>query len=124
MLIACLVTILCCALLGIVVNVVGGGIACPLGNLLLTHCVSSLHPTFVAPLHSRQMHVVGAMMGTCAIAGTAPGVLFRITCRWRWGMSFSARFAVGFFDCIIGGAFMMHDMVRMVVCQSPFVVAS
>jgi hypothetical protein len=28
-------------------------------------------------------------------------------------MSFSTRFAVGFRDCIIGGAFMMRGMVRM-----------
>ncbi len=112
-LIACLVTILCCALLRIAVNVVGGGVVCPLGNLLLTPCVSSFHPTFVAPLHSGQMRVVGAMPGTCLIAGTMPGVLFRITCQCRRGVSFSARFAMGFHDCIIGGAFVMRGMVRM-----------
>jgi hypothetical protein len=123
-LIACLVTILCGALLGIAMNVVGGGITCPLSNLLLTHCVSSLQPKFVAPLHSGQMRVVGAMKGTRAIAGTVPGVLFRVTCRCRRGMTFSARFAVGFCDCIIGGAFVMHGMVRMGFCQSSFVVAS
>jgi hypothetical protein len=113
MLIACLVTILCCALLGLAMNVVGKGVVCPLGDLLLTHCVFSFHPTFVAPLHSGQMRVVGAMPGTCLIAGTTPGVLFRVTCQCRWGVIFSARFAVGFRDCIIGGAFVMRDMVRM-----------
>ncbi len=112
-LIACLVTILCRALLGIAVNVVGGGVVCPLGNLLLIPCVSSFHPMFVAPLHSGQMRVVGAMPGTCLIAGTAPRVLFRITHQCRWGVSFSAHFAMGFRDCIIGGAFVMHGMVRM-----------
>ncbi len=112
-LIACLVTIFCHALLGIAVNVVGGGVVCPLSNLLLTSCVSSFHPKFVAPLHSGRMRVVGAMLGTCLIAGTMPGVLFRITCQCRRGVSFSARFAMEFSDCIIGGAFVMHDMVRM-----------
>ncbi len=111
--VACLVTILCRAPLGISVNVVGGGIACPLGDLLLTHCVSSLHPTFISPLHSGQMHVIGAMMGTHAIAGTAPGVLFRFTLQCRQGVSFSARFVGGFRDCIIGGAFVMRGMGRM-----------
>jgi hypothetical protein len=89
------------------------GVACPLGNLLLTSCVSSLHPTFVFLLHSGRMRVVGPMMGTCAIAGTMPGVLFRVTLRCRRGMSFSAHFVVGFCDCIIGGAFLMRGMVRM-----------
>ena len=112
-LIACLVTILCCALLRIAVNVVGGGVVCPLGNLLLTPCVSSFHPTFVAPLHSGQMPVVGVMPGTRLIAGTAPGVSFRVTRQCRWGVSFSACFAMGFHDCIIGGAFVMSGMVRM-----------
>jgi hypothetical protein len=113
MLIACLVTILCHALLGIAVNVVGGGVVCPLGDLLLTLCISSFHPTFVASLHSGQMRVVGAMPATRVIAGTVPGVLFRVTPRCRRGVSFSTRFAVGFCDCIIGGGFVMHGMVRM-----------
>jgi hypothetical protein len=95
-LIACLVTILCHAPLGIAVNVVGGGVICPLGNLLLTPCFSSFHPTFVAPLHSGQMRVVSAMPGTRLIAGTAPRVLFHVTCQCRRGASFSAHFAVGF----------------------------
>ncbi len=51
-LIACLVTIRCHALLGIAMNVVGGGVVCPLVDLILTPCISSFHPTFVAPLHS------------------------------------------------------------------------
>jgi hypothetical protein len=111
--IASLVTILYRAPLGIAMNVVGGGIVCPLGNLLLTPCVSSFHPTFVAPLHSGQMLVVGAMPGTHLIAGTMPGVLFRVTCQCRWDVSFTAHFAVGFSDCIIGGTFVMCGMVRM-----------
>ncbi len=82
-LIACLVTILCRAPLGIAGNVVGGGVVCPLSNLLLSLCVSSFHPTFVAPLHSGQMRVVGAMPGTHLIPGTTPGVLFCVTCRCR-----------------------------------------
>ncbi len=117
-LIVCLVTILCCAPLGIAVNVVGGGVVCPLGNLLLTPYVSSFHPTFVAPLYSGQMRVVGAMPGTRLIARTAPGVLFRITCQCRQGVSFSARFAIGFCDCIICGAFVMRGMVRMGVLST------
>ncbi len=112
-LIACLVTILCCAPLGIAVNVVGGGVVCRLGNLLLTPCISSFHPTFVASIHSGQMRVVGAVPGTHLIAWTTPRVLFHITRQCRQGVSFSVRFAVGFCDCIIGGAFVMRGMVRM-----------
>jgi hypothetical protein len=111
--IACLVTILCHALLGIGVNVVGGGLTCTLGDLLLTPCLSSCQPTFVGPFHSGQMCVFGPMIWTRWIAGTASGVLFRILRQCKRGVFFNARFAVGFHSFIIGGAFMMHGTKRM-----------
>ena len=57
------------------------------------------------------------------IIGNAPGVLFLVTRRCIRGFSFSLCFAVGFRDCIIGGASVMRGMVSIGVLSTPFVVS-
>ena len=46
-----------------------------------------------------------------AIAGTAPGVLLRVCLRWVRGVFLRWRFAVGFRDCMIGGASVILGIV-------------
>ncbi len=59
------------------------------------------------------LRVYGPMIWTHWIARTPPGVLFLVLRQCRWGVFFNARFAVGFCNFIIGGAFVMRGMVRM-----------
>ncbi len=112
MFIACLVTILCWAPLGIGMNVVGEGIACILYDLRLTPCVLSCCSTRFFPT-AGQLRLFGTMILTHWIARTAPGELFLVFCQCKWGVFFNTRFAMGFWDFIIGGASMMRGMVRM-----------
>ncbi len=49
--------------------------------------------------------IAGARVGLRLILGTPPGVLFRVTRECTRGVSLRFRFAVGFCDCKIGGAF-------------------
>ncbi len=50
--------------------------------------------------------ILGARVGCRLIFGTPPGVLFRVTRECTRGVSLRVRFAVGFRDCKIGGAFL------------------
>jgi hypothetical protein len=99
--IACCITTLCLAPLGIGMNVTGGGVSqivdittpwrircdlrCPCASLLMS------------PL-------------LLVINGNAPGVLCRVTRRCTLGLFLSIRFAVGFLDCIIASAFVMRGV--------------
>ncbi len=110
--IACLDTILCRTPCGMGMYGVGVVISCILCERSLTLCVLSCRSTLFCPTTGR-LRVFGLMMLTHWIAGTAPGVLFLVCYRCKWGVFFNTLLAVGFRAFIIGGAFVMHDTVRM-----------
>ena len=89
MFIACFVAIFCHAPVGIGVYVAGGGAGC-------TH-------VWVERLRSH-----GDGVGPCGsmtvVTGHMPQVLLRVTHLCRHGVAFRACFAIGFFDCMMGGA--------------------
>ncbi len=47
------------------------------------------------------------------MAGTFPGVLFRVTLAWILGVDFIARLEVGFRASMIGGALVIRGTVMM-----------
>ena len=102
--IACCVTTLCLAPLGIGVNVTGGGVA-KMVDVATAYCIySDLQCPCASLLMSPLLLVIN---------GNAPGVLCCVT-RWcTLGLFLSIRFAMGFLDCIIAGAYVMSGMVRM-----------
>ncbi len=104
--IACLVTMRCRAPLGTGVNVDLGAAARVLGDVRFTRVSIPCLPTVVS------LVVMSPAMSR-VIAGTAPGVLFRVFRRCNRGVCFSLLFAVGFRAFMIGGAFVMRGMVRM-----------
>ncbi len=59
--------------------------------------------------------IAGAGVGGLLIFGTPPGVLFGVTRECTHGVSLRVRFAVGFLDCKIGGAFVMCGTIGTVM---------
>ncbi len=89
-------------------------------------------------VHSKCLWHGGAMtiMGRCSgvslfgigwtllIKGTPPGVLFQVNLRWSRGVIFRTLFTVWFHACIVGGASVIHGMVRMGVSSIIFCSSS
>jgi hypothetical protein len=102
-LIACCVTSLYQAPLGMAVYICGGfaGIAF---RFDLRGGLSSMNLTFENNGETGSINV-----GT----GTIPGVLFLLTHLWSLAVFFNALFAVGFCDCIIFGASVICGIVTM-----------
>jgi hypothetical protein len=96
--IAYYVTILCLAPLGIRVCVAGGGAG---WTHVWVECQSS-HRDGIGPCGS--MAVVTRHM---------PRVLLQVTHLCRRGVTFRARFAIGFLDCMMGGALVSQGMVMI-----------
>jgi hypothetical protein len=114
--IACCVTILCRAKLGIGWNVAIGSAT------VATVVDATIAERIRGDLRSPCAAVV-VSFARRVIIGTPPGVLFLVTRRCIRGVSFSLRFAVGFRDCIIGGASVIRGMVSIGVLSTPFVVS-
>jgi hypothetical protein len=102
-LIACCVTSLCRAPLGMAVYVCGGfaGIAF---RFDLRGGLSSMNLTFGNNGKTGSINV-----GT----GTIPGVLFLVTHLWSLAVFFNALYAVGFCDCMMFGASVICGIVNM-----------
>ncbi len=102
--IACCVTILCRALLGIGWNVVGGGVVAVANKAIACQICSDLRCPCAALWVSLTRRVIN---------GNPPGVLLRVTRRCNRGVSFSILFAIGLRDCIIAGASVMRRIVSI-----------
>ena len=90
--------------LGIGVNVVGDGV------------VNGVDGASVALIRGNRLRPCASLSLSrlpLVINSNAPGVLFRVSRRYILGVVFNARFAMGFLDCIIAGALVMHGMVSM-----------
>ena len=115
--IACCVTSRCRALVGSECLVVGG-----VG--FLAH--------FLVEMRLVGISLVASVLGigcTLLMAGSFPGVLFRVTRAWILGVDFSERFEVGLRACIIGGASVMRGTVTMgdssiTLCSSALTLCS
>ena len=99
--IACCVTSLCLALVGSACNVFCG-VSFPAFVLVETR-LGGISP-------GASTLGIGC---TLLMAGSFPGVLFRVLRAWILGVDFSARLEVGFRACIIGGASVMRGTVMM-----------
>jgi hypothetical protein len=98
MFIACCVTILCHALVGIGVYIVGGGAGCTRVRVERQRS----HGNGVSPCGSMTV-----------VTGDMPGVLLLVTHLCRRGVAFRARFAIGFLDCMMAGALVSQGMVMI-----------
>jgi hypothetical protein len=109
--IACCVTILCRAKLGIRWNVAFGSGS--VSTVVDATIAGRIRDDLRSPCA-----VVVVSLARRVIIGNSPGVLFLVTRRCIRGFSFSLRFAVGFRDCIIGGASVMRGMVSIGVLSN------
>ncbi len=90
--------------LGIGVNVVGDGVVNGVNCASVSPiCGDRLHPSTLLSLSHLPL----------VINGNAPGVLFQVSRRCILEVAFNACFAVGFLDCIIAGALVMHGIVSI-----------
>ena len=109
--IACCDTSLCWARVGICLTVTGGALA--------VACARVCHLERARTSCNCWSFLLGVPMSMCGmglirgILGTPPGVFALVWCRCMRGVFFKALFAVGLRACMMGGALVIHGMVRI-----------